>query len=135
MIAGVPVACSDMAEAMRLVKASGKREWAAIGQFAMILASFLALTYAHVVSDFSVLNVVQNSHSMKPMLYKVAGVWGNHEGSMVLWVLILAMFGCAVALFGRNLPPTLKARVLSVQATVATAFFTSSSVCAVRPDR
>ena len=95
---------------------------AAVGQFAMILASFLALTYAHVVSDFSVLNVVQNSHSMKPMLYKVAGVWGNHEGSMVLWVLILALFGCAVALFGRNLPPTLKARVLSVQAMIGVGF-------------
>ena len=95
---------------------------AAIGQFAMILVSFLALTYAFVVSDFSVLNVVQNSHSMKPMLYKVAGVWGNHEGSMVLWVLILALFGCAVALFGRNLPPTLRARVLSVQAMIGVGF-------------
>lgn len=95
---------------------------AAIGQFAMILVSFLALTYAYVVSDFSVLNVVENSHSMKPMLYKVSGVWGNHEGSMVLWVLILALFGAAVALFGRNLPPTLKARVLSVQAMIGIGF-------------
>ena len=74
-------------------------------------------------SDFSVLNVVQNSHSAKPMLYKVSGVWGNHEGSMLLWVLILALFGSAVAAFGRNLPPTLRSRVLSVQALVAVGFY------------
>ena len=70
--------------------ARGDAEWmamarpAAIGQFAMILVAFLALMYAFVVSDFTVQNVVENSHSAKPMLYKVAGVWGNHEGSMVL---------------------------------------------------
>ena len=52
--------------------------------------------HAYVTSDFSVLNVVQNSHSAKPMLYKISGVWGNHEGSMLLWVLILAIFGAAV---------------------------------------
>src|SRR3970282_2595443 len=60
--------------------------------------------------------------STKPMLYKVTGVWGNHEGSMLLWVLILALFGAAVALFGGNLPATLKARVLAVQAWIATGF-------------
>ena len=83
---------------------------AAVGQFGLLLLAFLALMYAFVVSDFTVSNVVQNSHSAKPMLYKITGVWGNHEGSMVLWVLILALFGAMVALFGRNLPPTLKAR-------------------------
>ncbi len=95
---------------------------AATVQLALVAAAFGALTYSYVVSDFSVLNVVQNSHSLKPMLYKISGVWGNHEGSMVLWVLILALFGGLVALFGGNLPPTLKARVLAVQAIVAVGF-------------
>src|SRR3546814_6210856 len=78
--------------------------------------------YAYVVSDFTVANVVENSHSAKPMLYKVTGVWGNHEGSMVLWILMLAGFGAAVALFGRSLPATLKARALAVQAWIAAGF-------------
>ena len=65
------------------------------------------------VSDFSVLNVGENSHSMKPLLYKITGVWGNHEGSMLLWVLILALFGALVAAFGGNLPDTLRAHVLA----------------------
>jgi cytochrome c-type biogenesis protein CcmF len=95
---------------------------AALAQLALVLGAFAALTYAHVVSDFSVLNVVQNSHSAKPMLYKVAGVWGNHEGSLVLWVSILALFGALVALFGRNLPASFKARVLAVQAMIAAGF-------------
>ena len=95
-------------------------------QFMLVLGSFLALMYAFVTSDFSVVNVYQNSHSAKPMIYKIAGVWGNHEGSMLLWILILALFGACVALFGRNLPPTLRARVLGVQAMVATAFLAFS---------
>ena len=64
----------------------------------------------------------ENSHSAKPLIYKITGVWGNHEGSMLLWVLILALFGALVALFGRNLPLRLKAAVLSVQAFIAVAF-------------
>ncbi|NKB47985.1 MAG: heme lyase CcmF/NrfE family subunit [Alphaproteobacteria bacterium] len=94
----------------------------AVAQAALLAAAFAALTYGFVVSDFSVSVVFQNSHSLKPMLYKVSGVWGNHEGSMLMWVLILAIFGAAVAVFGRNLPPTLKARVLSVQAMIGVAF-------------
>ena len=78
--------------------------------------------HAYVTSDFSVANVAANSHSAKPLIYKISGVWGNHEGSMLLWVLILALFGAAVAAFGRNLPPTLSANVLSVQASIAVAF-------------
>src|SRR5690606_8565381 len=70
----------------------------------------------------SVANVMQNSHSAKPMLYKVTGVRGNHEGSMLLWSLILALFGAMVGLFGRNLPPSLKARVLSVQGMIGVGF-------------
>jgi cytochrome c-type biogenesis protein CcmF len=77
---------------------------------------------AYVVSDFSVENVYLNSHSAKPLIYRISGTWGNHEGSMLLWVLILAVFGAAVPLFGSNLPPTLKARVLGVQASIALAF-------------
>ncbi len=94
----------------------------ATAQFLLLAFSFGALTYAFVVSDFSLLLVVQNSHTLKPMLYKVSGVWGNHEGSMLLWVLILTLFGAMVSWFGANLPPTLKARVLAVQAAVTVAF-------------
>jgi cytochrome c-type biogenesis protein CcmF len=97
-------------------------EPAAVSQLLLIAIAFFALMYAYVTSDFSVANVAENSHSTKPLIYKMAGVWGNHEGSMLLWVLILAIFGAAVALFGNNLPPTLKARVLSVQGAIALAF-------------
>ena len=97
-------------------------EPAAVSQLMLLAIAFLALMHAYVTSDFSVANVAENSHSTKPLIYKMAGVWGNHEGSMLLWVLILALFGAAVALFGNNLPPTLKARVLSVQASIAVAF-------------
>ncbi|MGI9387051.1 MAG: heme lyase CcmF/NrfE family subunit, partial [Methyloligellaceae bacterium] len=91
-------------------------------QFVLLLVSFLALTYAYVTSDFSVENVWQNSHSAKPLIYKISGVWGNHEGSMLLWVLILALFGASVATFGGNLPEQLRANVLAVQASIAVAF-------------
>ena len=74
-------------------------------------------------SDFSVVNVFENSHSTKPLLYKITGVWGNHEGSMLLWVLILALFGGLVAAFGNNLPLSLRAHVLAVQGWVAGAFY------------
>ena len=97
-------------------------EPAAIAQVGLILIAFLALTHAYVTSDFSVANVAENSHSTKPLIYRLSGVWGNHEGSMLLWVLILAVFGAAVALFGRNLPATLKANVLAVQSSIAVAF-------------
>ena len=64
---------------------------AAVTSLMLIAISFAALTNAYVTSDFSVQNVVENSHSLKPMIYKITGVWGNHEGSMLLWVLILAL--------------------------------------------
>ena len=88
----------------------------------LVAIAFSALTYAYLVSDFSVLNVIENSHSEKPLIFKISGVWGNHEGSMLLWALILALFGAAVALFGGNLPLTLKANVLAVQGWISTAF-------------
>ncbi|SHI67674.1 heme lyase CcmF/NrfE family subunit [Wenxinia saemankumensis] len=97
-------------------------EPAALAQFLLLGVSFVALVRAFVVSDFSVRIVVENSHSLKPMLYKVTGTWGNHEGSMLLWVLILALFGAAAAWFGGNLPATLRARVLAVQGSIGAAF-------------
>src|SRR5204862_1080495 len=96
---------------------------AAITQFLLVGIAFAALVNAHVASDFSLVNVVENSHSAKPLLYKFTSVWGNHEGSMLLWVLILALFGALVALFGGNLPSTLKATVLAVQSWIASAFY------------
>ncbi len=98
-------------------------EPAAVSQFILVGFSFAALTYAFVVSDFSVRLVYLNSHSLKPMLYKVTGVWGNHEGSMLLWLLILTLFGAAAAVWGQGLTPTMRARVLGVQAAVSVAFF------------
>ncbi|MFQ5953640.1 MAG: heme lyase CcmF/NrfE family subunit, partial [Kiloniellales bacterium] len=95
---------------------------AALGQLLFIAVAFFSLMYAFVVSDFSVINVAQNSHSAKPLIYKISGLWGNHEGSMVLWVLILALFGSMVALFGGNLPAPLRARVLGVQGLIALGF-------------
>src|SRR3990167_7340493 len=95
---------------------------AELGHFAPVLALVSALVHAYIVSDFSLLNVAENSHSAKPLLYKVTGTWGNHEGSMLLWVLILALFGALVAAFGTNLPDRLKAMVLAVQAWIASAF-------------
>jgi cytochrome c-type biogenesis protein CcmF len=94
----------------------------ALLQLLLIALAFLALTWSYVVSDFSVANVAANSHSLKPLLYKISGVWGNHEGSLLLWVLILAIFGAAVAVFGRNLPAPLKARVIGVQGLIALGF-------------
>ncbi|MDP3545046.1 MAG: heme lyase CcmF/NrfE family subunit [Phreatobacter sp.] len=94
----------------------------AIGQFAFVGLSFAVLTYAYLVSDFSVENVVLNSHSTKPLIYKISGVWGNHEGSMLLWVVILTLFSALVALFGGNLPLSLKANVLAVQGWITAAF-------------
>ena len=94
----------------------GLADPAATVQFLLVGFSFAALMYAFVVSDFSLRLVVANSHSDKPMLYKISGVWGNHEGSMLLWLLILVLFGACASWFGSNLPASLRARVLGVQA-------------------
>src|SRR5262249_43583822 len=97
-------------------------EPAAVVQFGLVALAFLALMHAYVTSDFSVETVWANSHSAKPLLYKISGVWGNHEGSMLLWVLILALFGATVAIFGNHIAPTLRANALSVQAAIAVVF-------------
>ncbi len=95
----------------------------ALAQFAFVALSFLALTVCYVTSDFSLATVYENSHSMMPLVYRVTSVWGNHEGSMLLWVLILSLFGALVALFGSNLPAPLKSHVLAVQSWIACAFY------------
>jgi cytochrome c-type biogenesis protein CcmF len=95
----------------------------ALMQFILVATAFAALATCYLTSDFSVANVYENSHSRMPTLYKFTSTWGNHEGSMLLWVLILSLFGALVAVFGRNLPATLKANVLAVQAWIATAFY------------
>jgi len=95
---------------------------AASVQFVLVLVAFAALTIAFVTSDFSLRLVVLNSHTAKPMLYKISGVWGNHEGSLLLWVLILALFGACAGWFGANLPMRLRARVIAVQGSIGVAF-------------
>jgi cytochrome c-type biogenesis protein CcmF len=86
----------------------------AIGQLLALGTAAGCLVWSHVVDDFSVLNVAENSNSLKPLIYKITGTWGNHEGSIILWALILALCGGAVAGFGRNLPGALRARVIGV---------------------
>jgi cytochrome c-type biogenesis protein CcmF len=95
---------------------------AALAQFVFVAMAFGAIAACYVTSDFSVLNVYENSNSTMPLLYRLTSVWGNHEGSMMLWVFILAFFGALVATFGNNLPAMLKAYALAVQAWIAAAF-------------
>jgi cytochrome c-type biogenesis protein CcmF len=102
--------------------------WMAVGRscalsgFVLTALAMLALMHAYVTSDFTVINVIENSHTDKPLLYRITGVWGNHEGSMLLWVFMLSLCSAAVALFSDNLPPALRARVLAVQGMIAVGF-------------
>ena len=100
----------------------GAGEGASLGAFLAVLGAFICLMYAFVGSDFSVSNVAANSHTQKPLLYKIAGTWGSHEGSMLLWCLALTGFGAAVALSGRGLPARLKTLVVSVQGALGSLF-------------
>ena len=95
----------------------------AYAQFALMCVSFAALAAAYGASDFSVAAVFENSHSAMPAIYKFTSLWGNHEGSMLLWVMILALFGALVAAFGANIPTSLKATVLAVQSWIAALFY------------
>ena len=111
---------------------------AATAQFLLIAAAFTAITIVFVTSDFSVKLAALNSHTDKPLLYKISGVWGNHEGSMLLWVLMLSIFGALVPIFGKHLPASLKARALSVQGMVGAGFlafilFTSNPFLRLNP--
>jgi cytochrome c-type biogenesis protein CcmF len=94
----------------------------AFAEFLLVGLAMLALMHAYVTSDFSVINVAENSHTDKPLLYKITGVWGNHEGSMLLWVFMLSLCAAAVAFFSNNLPPALRARVLAVQGMIGVGF-------------
>ncbi|MEI9887068.1 MAG: heme lyase CcmF/NrfE family subunit [Rhizomicrobium sp.] len=114
-ISGLAGARAENALARRVASSS------AAGMFVFIALAFGALTYASVVSDFSILNVAQNSHTLKPLVYKISGVWGNHEGSMLLWVLVLAVYAAAVA-FAKRGSERLTSAALGVQGLIAAAF-------------
>ena len=96
--------------------------FAAVISFLLVALSFIAAAAAFVTDDFSVQLVAANSQTIKPLVYKITGLWANHEGSMLLWVLILVVFAALIALFGVNIPRPLKARVLAVQGMIASAF-------------
>ncbi len=111
---------------------------AAVLQFLLVAAAFAALIQAFATSDFSLAIAWQHSHSAQPLLFKITSVWGNHEGSMVLWVLILVGMGAAVAMFSGNLPRDLQALVLAVQSLLTAAFtgfslFTSNPFARLSP--
>jgi cytochrome c-type biogenesis protein CcmF len=120
--AAAQLALSAVARLRRSTVLAAAGEGAALASFAGVALAFGCLIYAFVTSDFSVANVAANSHTEKPLLYKVAGAWGSHEGSMLLWCFMLTAYGAAVAVFGRGLPARLKARVLSVQGLLGVAF-------------
>ena len=86
------------------------------------LISFFLLMYSHIVSDFSVLNVFQNSHTTKPLLYKISGVWGNHEGSMLLWILVLTLFNYFIFKLFNKKNSIFILKTLEVQAFITIGF-------------
>ncbi|MHB1200208.1 MAG: heme lyase CcmF/NrfE family subunit [Polaromonas sp.] len=106
----------------------GRADWMALGrplawsQFALVAAAFASLTVAFVQNDFSVLYVASNSNSALPLQYRVAAVWGGHEGSLLLWMLMLNIWTVAVATFSRSLPKVFVARILGVLGLVAVGF-------------
>src|SRR5690349_8452522 len=97
-------------------------EGAAVASFAAVALAFGCLIHAFVTSDFSVANVAANSHTEKPLLYKVAGAWGSHEGSILLWCLALTGYGAAAATLGRGLPQGLKAVMVATQGVLGSVF-------------
>ena len=112
-----------------LIGAQTNRTWLmqyarpmALGQATFLIISFIALTYCFVVDDFSVAYVANNSNSLLPTMFKVSAVWGAHEGSLLLWVLMLGLWGAAVALFSRSLPLDMVARVLAIMGMVGVGF-------------
>jgi cytochrome c-type biogenesis protein CcmF len=111
---------------------------AAIAQLIFVALAFACLIFSFARSDFSVAVVAANSHTAKPLIYKISGTWGNHEGSMLLWSLILAVFGATVAILGKAIPATLRARVLGVQGLIGVGFlafiiFTSNPFARLDP--
>ena len=96
----------------------------ATGQLLFLLVAYVCLTASYLLDDFSVANVANNSNSMLPWYYKASAVWGNHEGSVLLWSLLLGAWGFAVSLFSRELPRDMLARVLGVMGLVSAGFLT-----------
>ncbi|MEM7729925.1 MAG: heme lyase CcmF/NrfE family subunit [Pseudomonadota bacterium] len=95
---------------------------AAIVQAVLLVYAFVALTAVFILSDFSVKLAFNHSHTAKPLVYKISGVWANHEGSILLWVVILAVFGAAIPMFGKSLPLSLRARAIAVQGWICAGF-------------
>ncbi len=108
--------------------ARGRADWVSLARpltaahSLMVLLAFASLAANFVLNDFSVLYVASNSNSALPLTYRIAAVWGGHEGSLLLWVLMLAVWMQAVSLFSRHLPPPVLARILSVMGLVAVGF-------------
>ncbi|HEY6216399.1 MAG TPA: heme lyase CcmF/NrfE family subunit [Pyrinomonadaceae bacterium] len=106
----------------------GNRTWIALAapagqaQFIFVALAFSCLAYSFITNDFSVLNVATNSNSQLPLHYRLAATWGSHEGSLLLWTLMLAIWTVAVSLFSRHLPEEMTARVLSVMGIVSVGF-------------
>ncbi|MDP1635871.1 MAG: cytochrome c biogenesis protein CcsA, partial [Gallionellaceae bacterium] len=94
----------------------------AAGQFVFVSIAIGCLTYAFIVNDFSVLYVAQHSNSQLPVAYRVAAVWGGHEGSLLLWAFILTLWTVAVAMFSKHLPEEMIARVIGVMGLVSVGF-------------
>src|ERR1700680_547160 len=95
---------------------------AARAQFVLVALAFACLAWSFVASDFSVQNVATNSNSELPLHYRLAATWGSHEGSLLLWTLMLAGWTFAVTLFSRNLPPVLLSRVIAVMGLISVGF-------------
>ena len=111
---------------------------AAVLQALLCVGAFALLAHAFMTSDFSVQLVATNSHTSKPMIYKFSGTWGNHEGSMLLWIMIMALFGAAMVWFGKTLPKGLRARAIAIQGLTTTGFlafliFTSNPFARLSP--
>src|SRR5882762_9394596 len=108
--------------------ANGNRTWIAVAapagqaQFIFVAIAFCCLAYSFITNDFSVLNVATNSNSQLPVHYRLAATWGSHEGSLLLWTLMLGLWTTAVSLFSRHLPDVMVARVLSVMGIISTGF-------------
>jgi cytochrome c-type biogenesis protein CcmF len=120
-----------------VVEARAVANGAALGFFVFVALAFGSLTYGFVTSDFSIVTVAQNSHTLKPLIYKITGVWGNHEGSMLLWVLVLAVYGAAIVVSRRG-GDRLTSAALGVQGLLAFAFvlfilFTSNPFLRIDP--
>ena len=136
-LAGLQTAMSAAGRLRHSPVLAGAAQGAAIACAAAVALAFAALIFAFTTSDFSVSNVAANSHTDKPMLYKVAGAWGSHEGSLVLWCLVMTVFGAALAR-ARGLPFGLKASAVGVQGALSSLFlafalFTSNPFARLDP--